>query len=156
MKIIKLTIIILCTFILGVIAGHRLREYQYQFQNTQIEEDLFNNWDEYMSKNIMQGKDLPYYQKTKNEIMKMLPKPDYDYIYRITKNDSTYQKDMWLRRYWEELLSSDDSVKYMNRVEWYNMPDEDKPRLLILFEKKDSTWIERECIQWHPDKVFVD
>ena len=109
-----------------------------------------------MSKNIMQGKDLPYYQKTKNEIMKMLPKPDYDYIYRITKNDSTYQKDMWLRRYWEELLSSDDSVKYMNRVEWYNMPDEDKPRLLILFEKKDSTWIERECIQWHPDKVFVD
>jgi len=55
MKIIKLTIIILCTFILGVIAGHRLREYQYQFQNIQIEEDLFNNWDEYMSKNIMQG-----------------------------------------------------------------------------------------------------
>ena len=100
MKIIKLTIIILCTFILGVIAGHRLREYQYQFQNIQIEEDLFNNWDEYMSKNIMQGKDLPYYQKTKNEIMKMLPKPDYDYIYRITKNDSTYKKDMWLSRDW--------------------------------------------------------
>lgn len=148
-KVTLAAIIAIISFIGGIVFT---RTYQYyMFEKPLLEQETDDIWI-----NIKQGEELPYYTKTKDEVMKMLPKPDIDAVYTIRKNDSIYQNEVWLRRYWEELLSSDDSVKYMSRVQWNNMPDENKPRLLILFEKKDSTWIVRECIQWHPDKVFVD
>ena len=150
MKKVTFTAIIAIISFIGGIVFTRTYQY-YRFERPFLQKETDDIWI-----NIKEGDELPYYTKTKDEIMNMLPKPDIDAIYTITKDDSIYQNEVWLRRYWEELLSSDDSVKYMSRVQWNNMPDEDRPRLLILFEKKDSTWIVRECIQWHPDKVFVD
>lgn len=154
MKKIKLVIIITISFVLGVMLGIKYKEYDMLYGY-----DPEEHWAELereIKKNYADGDELPYYKKTKDEVMKMLPKPDIDVVGKMTKDDSTFQNDMWLHHYWEELLSSEDSVKWLNKVIWNNMPDKDKPTLLIFFEKKDSIWIVSKCIQWHPDKVYLN
>lgn len=147
-KITFTAIIVVMSFIGGIIFT---RTYQYyKFDRPLLQEETA----EY-SKYILLGSDLPYYKKTKKEILEILPKPDFDDTIKIV-NDSIFAFSKWYRDYWFKLCLSKDSVKYVNRLGWNNMPDKNKPILVIIFEEENGNWIADYCIQWHPDKIYTD
>lgn len=153
MKKVNLVIIIMISFVLGLVFGIKYKKYDMLYGYdpeehwVEIEQDL--------KRNYADNDELPYYNKTKEEVLKMLHEPDFDDTIKIV-NDSIFAFHKWYSDYWIKLCLNEDSVKYVNRLEWNNMPDEYKPKLVIIFEENNGTWVADKCIQWDPDKVLVD
>ena len=74
-KVTFVVFIAIVSFIGGIVFTRTYQYYRFEKPLLQQESDI----------NIKQGEELPYYTKTKDEVMKMLPKPDIDAVYTIKK-----------------------------------------------------------------------
>jgi hypothetical protein len=98
---------------------------------------------------------LPYFGLEKDEVLAMLPKPEWGDSEPLPMFDDGSESIFWL--YWQYLsrLTGTKDTIYLSTYYW-EIPYSDRPNLYIVFEKIDTSMIVTECVQWDAKRVSID
>lgn len=142
-------ILLLAGFIIYQRESFRKLQYDLLNRNFEVERKLV----------LLENEDLPYYNLSRDSILRLLPSPeDEKYVY-ISRNNWLSEHD-WLYYIREKYVHSDKDSILVNQMYW-RIPAErsriypytNKSDLYIGFIQKAGVWIAVYCVQWDPKVV---
>ena len=106
-------------------------------------------------KYLMEDEELPYYGMKKEDVLPLLPTPEWSGDSIKLFDDGNLDDLHWLYNPYKERLRGTHDTIMVETYSWV-IPYHDRPKLYIVFEKKRDEWIVTAGVQWNPDIVDIE
>ena len=154
---VKKVIFALSVIVFGIIcfiAGGKVNEIQYEDTMLYYYKKINSSDSLERSMMLRENKQLLYYGMKKEEVLAILPPPNGNSVKVLFDGDALMNLFWLYNSYQKKLRGTQDTV--IVETYYWEIPYHDRPNLLIVFEKKDTSWIATTCVQWNPELVYID